>query len=118
MCKSVLAERRQKTFRPLPVDAVTQCGEAVGRHVLALGDRQHEVLMAVNFRRNLAACFFRARVLLSRRPAFSPPNFYGFTPPLTMIDEPSAGSHYGGEVAAPVFSNVMAGALRMLGVAQ
>jgi cell division protein FtsI (penicillin-binding protein 3) len=34
-----------------------------------------------------------------------------------MLDEPSAGQHYGGVVAAPVFANVMAGALRILGVA-
>jgi cell division protein FtsI (penicillin-binding protein 3) len=33
-----------------------------------------------------------------------------------MIDEPSAGQYYGGAVAAPVFSAVMGGALRMLGV--
>ena len=33
-----------------------------------------------------------------------------------MLDEPSAGQYYGGAVAAPVFSAVMAGALRMLGV--
>lgn len=33
-----------------------------------------------------------------------------------MIDEPGAGQYYGGTVAAPVFSQVMAGALRMLGV--
>jgi cell division protein FtsI (penicillin-binding protein 3) len=33
-----------------------------------------------------------------------------------MIDEPSAGQHYGGAVAAPVFAQVMQGALRMLGV--
>ncbi len=33
-----------------------------------------------------------------------------------MIDEPSGGKHYGGEVAAPVFSEVMAGSLRALGV--
>jgi cell division protein FtsI (penicillin-binding protein 3) len=32
-----------------------------------------------------------------------------------MIDEP-AGQYYGGLVAAPVFSNVMGGALRMLSV--
>jgi cell division protein FtsI (penicillin-binding protein 3) len=32
------------------------------------------------------------------------------------IDEPSAGKIYGGEVSAPVFSNVMAQALRMAGV--
>ena len=34
-----------------------------------------------------------------------------------MIDEPSAGNYYGGLVAAPVFSRVMAGALRVLDVA-
>ena len=33
-----------------------------------------------------------------------------------MLDEPSAGEYYGGVVAAPVFSAVMGGALRMLGV--
>ena len=32
-----------------------------------------------------------------------------------MLDEPSAGQHYGGQVAAPVFSQVMQGALRLLG---
>ena len=34
-----------------------------------------------------------------------------------MVDEPSAGDYYGGLVAAPVFSKVMAGALRVYGVA-
>jgi hypothetical protein len=34
-----------------------------------------------------------------------------------MIDEPSNGKHYGGDVAAPIFSQVTAGALRSLGVA-
>ena len=34
-----------------------------------------------------------------------------------MIDEPSAGLHFGGDVAAPVFAQVMAGSLRALGVA-
>ena len=34
-----------------------------------------------------------------------------------MIDEPAAGQYYGGEVAAPVFSEVTGGALRALGVA-
>jgi cell division protein FtsI (penicillin-binding protein 3) len=33
-----------------------------------------------------------------------------------MIDEPSAGQHYGGTVAAPVFAQVMQGALRLLAV--
>ena len=33
-----------------------------------------------------------------------------------MIDEPAAGQHYGGSVAAPVFAQVMQGALRVLGV--
>jgi cell division protein FtsI (penicillin-binding protein 3) len=35
---------------------------------------------------------------------------------VVVIDEPSGGKYYGGEVAAPVFSKVMAGALRLLGV--
>lgn len=33
-----------------------------------------------------------------------------------MVDEPGPPEYYGGQVAAPVFSNVMAGALRMLSV--
>lgn len=36
---------------------------------------------------------------------------------VVMIDEPSAGQYYGGLVSAPVFSRVMAGALRLLNVA-
>lgn len=35
---------------------------------------------------------------------------------VVMIDEPSNGEHFGGEVAAPVFSTVMTGALRLLDV--
>ncbi len=49
-------------------------------------------------------------------------SFVGFAPAsgprlivAVMIDEPSAGAHYGGEVAAPVFSTVMGAALRTLG---
>jgi cell division protein FtsI (penicillin-binding protein 3) len=36
---------------------------------------------------------------------------------VVMIDEPSNGEHFGGKVAGPVFSKVMAGALRLLNVA-
>ena len=50
-------------------------------------------------------------------------SFVGFAPAsnprlviAVMLDEPGGKSYYGGEVAAPVFSNVMAGALRILGV--
>jgi cell division protein FtsI (penicillin-binding protein 3) len=50
-------------------------------------------------------------------------SFVGFAPVsaprlvvAVMIDEPSAGEHYGGMVAAPVFAQVMQGALRLLGV--
>lgn len=50
-------------------------------------------------------------------------SFVGFAPAsdprliiAVMIDEPSNGQYYGGTVAAPVFSNVMGGALRMLSV--
>ena len=35
---------------------------------------------------------------------------------IVVIDEPSGKQYYGGDVAAPVFANVMAGALRLLGV--
>jgi cell division protein FtsI (penicillin-binding protein 3) len=35
---------------------------------------------------------------------------------VVMIDEPSNGKYYGGQVAAPVFSKVMAGALRLMAV--
>lgn len=34
-----------------------------------------------------------------------------------MIDEPSQGGHYGGDVAGPAFSQIMGGSLRTLGVA-
>jgi len=51
-------------------------------------------------------------------------SFVGFAPAsaprlvvAVMIDEPAAGEHYGGTVAAPVFAQVMQGALRLLGVA-
>lgn len=50
-------------------------------------------------------------------------SFVGFAPAsdprlivAVMIDEPSNGQYYGGTVAAPVFSNVMGSALRMLSV--
>ena len=51
-------------------------------------------------------------------------SFVGFAPlsdprliVAVMIDEPSAQSHYGGDVAGPVFARVMGGALRTLGIA-
>ena len=50
-------------------------------------------------------------------------SFVGFAPVsnprlvvAVMIDEPTSGAHYGGDVAGPVFSRVMGGALRTLGV--
>ncbi|HQN46243.1 MAG TPA: penicillin-binding protein 2, partial [Rugosibacter sp.] len=50
-------------------------------------------------------------------------SFAGFAPVsnprlviAVMVDEPSNGQYYGGQVAAPVFSQVMAGSLRSLGV--
>jgi len=50
-------------------------------------------------------------------------SFVGFAPAsnprlivAVMIDEPSAGKHYGGAVAAPVFNQVMSGALRLLAI--
>ena len=33
-----------------------------------------------------------------------------------MVDEPTAGKYYGGDVAAPVFSQVVQQTLRMMGV--
>ena len=36
---------------------------------------------------------------------------------VVMIDEPSTGQYYGGLVAAPVFANVVAGALRLMNIA-
>ena len=51
-------------------------------------------------------------------------SFVGFAPVshprivvAVMIDEPAAGQYYGGVVAAPVFSEVVGGALRLMGVA-
>ena len=35
---------------------------------------------------------------------------------VVMVDEPSNGKYYGGQVAAPVFSSVMSGALRLMAV--
>jgi cell division protein FtsI (penicillin-binding protein 3) len=35
---------------------------------------------------------------------------------VVMIDEPSAGQYYGGDVAAPVFAGVVGGALRLLAI--
>jgi cell division protein FtsI (penicillin-binding protein 3) len=35
---------------------------------------------------------------------------------VVMVDDPSNGKYYGGQVAAPVFSKVMAGALRLMAV--
>ncbi len=50
-------------------------------------------------------------------------SFVGFAPAseprlivAVMIDEPSNGQYYGGEVAAPVFADIMASSLRVLGV--
>jgi cell division protein FtsI (penicillin-binding protein 3) len=50
-------------------------------------------------------------------------SFVGFAPVsdprlvvAVMIDEPSTRAHFGGDVAGPVFSQVMGGALRTLGV--
>ena len=52
-------------------------------------------------------------------------SFVGFAPAsdprliiAVMIDEPGGKVYYGGEVAAPVFADVMSGALRTLGVPQ
>jgi cell division protein FtsI (penicillin-binding protein 3) len=49
-------------------------------------------------------------------------SFVGFAPVseprlviAVMLDEPANGQHYGGQVAAPVFAQVMQGALRLLG---
>jgi cell division protein FtsI (penicillin-binding protein 3) len=51
-------------------------------------------------------------------------SFVGFAPAsdprviiAVMIDEPSNGQHYGGDVAAPVFSAVAANTLRAMNVA-
>jgi cell division protein FtsI (penicillin-binding protein 3) len=35
---------------------------------------------------------------------------------VVMVDEPDNGKYYGGQVAAPVFSRVMSGALRLMAV--
>ncbi len=50
-------------------------------------------------------------------------SFVGFAPVsnpriiiAVMIDEPTNGKHFGGQVAAPVFSNIAAGALRAMNV--
>ena len=35
---------------------------------------------------------------------------------VVVIDEPSAGKYYGGDVSAPVYSAVMSGALRLMAI--
>jgi cell division protein FtsI (penicillin-binding protein 3) len=35
---------------------------------------------------------------------------------VVVIDEPQGGAYYGGEIAAPVFSRIVAGAMRVLAV--
>jgi cell division protein FtsI (penicillin-binding protein 3) len=52
-------------------------------------------------------------------------SFVGFAPAsdpriivAVMIDEPSGSKYYGGDVAAPIFAEIMAGSLRTLGVPQ
>ena len=56
-----------------------------------------------------------------RKPLFI--TFVGYAPAsnprfviAVMLDEPSAGKYFGGAVAAPVFSRVMEGALRLRNV--
>jgi cell division protein FtsI (penicillin-binding protein 3) len=50
-------------------------------------------------------------------------SFAGFAPAsnprlvmIVTVDEPSGNAYFGGQVAAPVFSKVMAGALRLLNI--
>jgi len=50
-------------------------------------------------------------------------SFAGFAPAsnprlvmIITVDEPQGSSYFGGQVAAPVFSKVMAGALRLLNI--
>ena len=50
--------------------------------------------------------------------------FAGFAPAsaprlvaVVVVDEPRGEKYYGGQVAAPVFREVLAGALRLLGIA-
>jgi cell division protein FtsI (penicillin-binding protein 3) len=49
--------------------------------------------------------------------------FAGFAPAtrprlvvIVMIDEPQGAAYYGGDIAAPVFANIVSGALRVLAV--
>ena len=51
-------------------------------------------------------------------------SFAGFAPAsrpclvmVIMVDDPASGGHFGGQIAAPVFSKVMTGALRLLNIA-
>jgi len=51
-------------------------------------------------------------------------SFAGFAPAsrprlvmVIMVDDPTSGGHFGGQIAAPVFSKVMTGALRLLNIA-
>ena len=58
--------------------------------------------------------------VLERLRAVTPPGLAPVSAPrlvcAVLIDEPSAGEHYGGVVAAPLFAQIMRDALRLLGV--
>ena len=56
-------------------------------------------------------------IAISQRSAASCPRARRASRSLVMVDEPKGNFYYGGDVAAPVFSAVTSGALRLMSVA-
>ncbi|MFL6579174.1 MAG: peptidoglycan D,D-transpeptidase FtsI family protein [Burkholderiales bacterium] len=108
--KSVISARTAMSVRKM-LEMVTQPGgtairaQVAGYRVAGKTGTAHKVM---------GATYAHDRYISS---------FVGFAPAshpkiiiAVMLDEPRGQSYYGGEVAAPVFSAVMAGALRLLGI--
>lgn len=106
----VLSARTAKTVRTM-LESVTHPGgtaihaRVIGYRVAGKTGTAHKVI---------DGAYARDRYIAS---------FVGFAPVsnprlvvAVMIDEPNSKNYYGGEVAAPVFRDVTAGALRLLGV--
>lgn len=107
----VLSERTARTLITL-LESVTT-GEGTGKRAAIPGYRvagktgtAHKAVAGGYDTRNYIAVF--GGVAPATRPRLAA---------VVVIDEPSAGKYYGGEVAAPVFSAVVGGALRLMAVA-
>ena len=139
LARAYLAFARDGDLMPLSLTRV-ETPPLTGTPVFSGADRARGADHAGNGRASRAARRPRRRFPAIASPARPAPrtsstaaatrdkyvaSFVGFAPAsdprlivAVMIDEPSASKYYGGDVAAPVFAQVMAGALRTLGVPQ